>query len=96
MLELYPHLSGIAISNGWAWRTTDLEEGWESPEGAVAMRRNLPGGAQREIILVPREVKDRWSAKWLADLYDKEGGWIDWALAQQGSASLNDLLLSPR
>ena len=44
------------------------------------MRRYLPGGVQREVILVPREDKDRRLVEEFSDWYGSEPTWIDWAL----------------
>ncbi|MDA8102649.1 MAG: hypothetical protein M0Z34_06775 [Nitrospiraceae bacterium] len=85
-----PHVAGVILSNGWAWRIAGEEDEACVVPGGLAIRRALPATRYRETLIVastPDGVTQPWN-EW----YASESTWLDRALDHLGHPPLAALL----
>jgi len=96
LLEPYPSLAGLTMSNSWAWQTSGvLEETEHSVGGAIAMRRAVRFQHYRETLMKVREERYAPDLLTFADWYGHESSWISWALEVLNLPRLDQLIVQP-
>lgn len=93
-LSLYPHISGIIISNGWGWKVPGLKEETirNSSIRNTAIRRFLPNGTFREVIIIGQKHLEVDEIEQLSLWYSEENTWLDWALNEVGFPGFSELI----
>lgn len=91
--ESIQNVSGIVLSNGWAWQFTEqADETVDGVAGGIGLRRILPASRSRETLLIPLTNEGRGEVELWRAFYDSEGSWLDWALAELGHPPLAQLV----
>lgn len=76
------NIHGVVFSGLPRQQASQSDEEHNLPDGAIALRRVLPGGRVRETFIIPNtgtanSERDVWF-----ELYDQEPSWLQWALEQ--------------
>jgi hypothetical protein len=94
LLEPYPSLAGIVMSNAWAWKTPGMvDETERSTQGSLAMRRALRFQHYREVFMKARDERYAPDIIEFAEWYGDEPSWTSWALKTLNLPSLDELII---
>lgn len=93
-LAPFPHIHGIVLSDGaWMVSVTTEDSTCAGGTGCFGIHRRLDRIRAREGLIVALSQETAAEAEMWFDLYDKERAWMEWALARQGMALPDELIL---
>jgi hypothetical protein len=85
------HLDGIVLSSG-ACIGTMSEESCSNQAGGLALRRLIAPARVRETFIVPLSQTGHLQARTWFELYDKEPGWLPYAVEEAGLKQVPEFL----
>jgi hypothetical protein len=94
VLADHPHLGGVAWS-AVTRRSLQPRNDHALGHSGIALRRGLPIQGLRETVIVNRRLILPYQTRFLAQVCDREPGWLDWALKRLGAPPLSDVVAAP-
>jgi hypothetical protein len=93
ILQPYPNVAGLILSNGWAWRMPGiLEERHSTGAMSIAIRRVIAIQCYRETFVKARDNQSINDVAQIGRWYSNEASWLEWALKVLKLPPLSELI----